>query len=667
MKSTNNNFSAIILAAGQGKRMRSKKSKVLHTLGREPMIKRTVKAISSLKPAQIIVVANPQNIKSLKKILKNVEVAIQNKPLGTADAAKIGLTLVSKNIKDIAVFYADDTAFYTRQTIKKIIKQHKNTNAKITFVTLIKKDPHGLGRIVRFDGKLTAIVEEKDANSTQKKIKEVNDGIYFFNREFLSKSLQKLEPSPKTGELYITDLVELALTSNQKVETYTLKDDGQWHGINTKEELLSANVKLSKNIHFMGASGSGASAVASIAQGYGYNVSGCDVNPNSPYSNSLNIPVKKGHSLRHLENISLLIVSPAILKSDPKNLEITYAKKSEIPTLTWQKFQGKILQKDKFVISVAGAYGKSTTTAMVAKILTDLGKDPTCEIGAQVVQWGKNYRIGNSKYYVCEADEYNNNFLNYYSDIAVVLNTNWDHPDYFKSKKDLKNSYIKFINNIKPNGCLITTNSVAKSVASSLRGDIKIIKIANSFNTDLKIIGDFRKQNASAALAVAGQLKLDTKSATHSLKNFSGVARRLELKGKVKKTMFFDDYAVQPYTIKSTANALAQKYKNKKFLLIIEPHTFSRIKVFFEDFVKSLKEINTDKIFITDIYAAREKGNTQKPSRELAKKIGSKAQFTGSVETTAKIVASSLNKYGLICSMGAGNSYKLYDLVSKLK
>lgn len=667
MKSTKNNFSAIILAAGHGKRMKSKKSKVLHTLGGQPMIKRTAQTVSSLNPAQIIIVANPQNIKGLKKILKNVDFSIQQKPLGTAHAAKVGLSYVAKDVNNVGVFYADDTAFYRSQTIKNIFNQHKNTNAKITFVTLIKKDPHGLGRIVRQGGKLTAIVEEEDANSDQKKIKEVNDGIYFFDKEFLTKSLQKLKSSPMTGELYITDLVELALASEQKIETYTLADDSQWHGINTKEELQSANIKFSKNIHFMGIGGSGASAVASIAQGYGYAVSGCDVNLDSPYSKNLNIPIKKGHGLRHLGNASLLIVSPAILKSDPKNSEITFAKKNKIPVITWQKFQGKILQKDKFVISVAGAYGKSTTTAMVAKILADLGEDPTCEIGAKVLEWGKNYRLGSSEYYVCEADEYRNNFLNYNSNIAIVLNTGWDHPDFFKSENDLRNSYIKFINNIKPKGYLITTDTVVKSVGKSIRSDIKIIKVTDFPEVDLKIIGDFRKANANAALTVAQVLKLDIKSALKSLKSFLGLQRRLEFKGQIGKSMFYDDYAVAPYTIKSTANALNKEHKNKKFLLIVEPHTFSRIKVFFEDFVKALKEVNADKIFITDIYAARETGDRQKLSRKMAQKIGTKATFTGSIEKTAEMVTGQLNNFEVICTMGAGNVYKIYNLVQQSK
>lgn len=664
MQKNKTDFTAIILAAGLGKRMQSDLPKVLHKIGSKSMIARTISTLAEINSVDIITVASPNNIKLLQKDLgKTTQFAIQNEQLGTADAVRSAISKV-KNSQNVAVLYGDDTAFYTHQTILNVYKKHLKTEAKITFVTLIRENPKGLGRIVRKSGKLISITEEKDATDEQRKIKEINDGLYFFNLAWLNTNLPKLKPSRATGELYITDLIEIALRENSKVETYLLEDNREWHGINTKEELELAQQKLCKNIHFMGISGSGASAVAQIAKANGFNVSGCDLDPKSAYTGNTNINVQKGHSDTHLKNIDMLIVSPAILKLDPGNAEIAKAIKLSISVLTWQEFQGKYLQNNKTVIAVAGAYGKSTTTAMISQILIDQNLDPTCEIGAKINSWGKNFRIGKSQYYVCEADEYNNNFLYYQPQVAIVLNIAWDHPDFFKTQKDLIESYVNFVNNIKENGLLITTGDVINSLGNKIRKDIKVVEIINFPELKLSLIGDFRRQNSDAALTFVKALNLDLEKAKKTLTGFNGLGRRLEFKGEIGKTSFFDDYAVQPYTIEKTVNALCEKYKDKKILLVLEPHTNSRIEVFFNDFIKSLRQIKINKIFITEVFTARESADKKIIlSKKLAKAVGSRAQFTGTITETASKVKKEIGSFDVICSMGAGDSYKLFELV----
>lgn len=672
MKSNYVNFSAIILAAGIGKRMQSKKSKVLHNIAGKPMIQRTVEILEKLNPMKIIVVANPDNITELKTLLPYVTLAVQKQPLGTADATEKGLKLVSQSGKNIAVLYGDDTAFYKPQTIQKVFKVHLMSNAKITFVTIIKDNPQGLGRIIRKNGKLQAIVEEIDASSDQKKIKEVNDGLYFFKKDYLLENLSKLSPSKTTGELYITDTIELALKNKEKVETYTLENDEQWHGINTQAQLTKANLKLNKSIHIMGIGGAGAAAIAGISQSLGYNVSGCDINPDLQYIDKTKIKVLKDHNKNHLDDISCLVISPAILKFKPENQEILEANEKGIPTLTWQEFQGSILMENKYTIAVAGAFGKSTTCAMIGKMLTDIGLDPTVEVGAKVLGWGNNFRVGGSKYYVCEADEYNDNFLNYNPDIAVILNIAWDHPDYFKSQKEVTSTYRKFIENIKPGGSLIIGPDpklikLVKSIISVKKGldsqSINVLRVKDFEEINLKIIGDFRKENVNAALTLANLLKLDINKAKKSISQFSGLTRRLEFKGEISGVRFYDDYAVQPYTIEKTANALRQIYPDANILLILEPHTFSRVNIFFNNFVRSLMNIKVDQIFITDIYAAREKWSQNSLSQKLANQIGKRAAYTGTIKNSSEYVRRNLGKHQIILTMGAGDVYKVYDYI----
>ena len=652
------NLSVIILAAGLGRRMKSEKSKVLHEIGGKPMILRTAQTVQKLNPREIIVVANKNNVAVLKKTLGNkVNFVIQQTQQGTAHATKAALPNAKSQI--IAVFYGDDTAFYSTDILKGVLAKHLKSGSVITCVTLIKDNPSGLGRVIRIGGKITEIVEEKDALPSQKQIKEVTDGLFIFKKSWLIKNTKYLKKSLATGEYYLTELINTALKNREIVETYNLKEPGQWHGINTPEELQEANLKFSRRIHIMGIAGAGASAISAIAKHQGFEVSGCDLNPHSAYASNLKgIDVKKGHDPDHLHNIGRLVISSAILKKDPKNREVAYAKKHKIPILLWEQFQSLYLQAGKFVIAVAGAYGKSTTTSMISQILTDAGLDPTCEVGAKVMDWGLSYRVGKSKYYVCEVDEYLDKFLNYNPDVAVILNLGWDHPDYFKTRAQVESSYRKFTERIKPGGIVVTPNLPGLQ-------NIKRMPIEDFGPYELSIIGDFRRENANAALTVAKLLKLNIEKAKKSVESFKGTGRRLEFKGKIGKVDIYDDYAVQPYTVLKTTNALKAKHPGRPLILIFEPHTFSRINTFFDDFVDSLKKTQADKIFITDVYPAREKGDARKLSQKLAGAIGPKAIYCGSIKKTAAVLKSRMSDQEVILSMGAGDIYKIYDLLKR--
>lgn len=660
------NFSAIVLAAGEGKRMKSKKSKVLHEISGQTLIERTLSVVENTKPEQIITVVNKNNISEIKKMLGNkILCVLQSQPRGTGDATAAGLSKVRADVKTVCVMYGDDTAFYQPETIEKVYDHHRKSKATVTFVVVKLKNPTGFGRVIRKNGQVAAIIEEKDTTGAQKKINEINDGVYFFDKDWLLKNINKLKPSEITGEFYITDMISEAIKQRKKVETFTLSDSDQWHSVNTREELQKAQEKHVNNIHIMGILGAGASAVAGIAKGFRFQVNGCDLISDSPYAKNLNVSVKKGHDLAHLKNVGMLVVSPSVLKFDPQNPEIQAAKKRNIPTLTWQEFQGKFLQKGKFVIAVAGAYGKSTTTAMISQILIDQNLDPTCEIGAKVLAWGQNFRVGKSKYYVCEGDEYNDNFLNYSPDIAVILNLGWDHPDYFHNRKAVFESFKKFVANIKKGGMLaIRDDKEFTGFANFARSDIKVVKITDVKNLKLSLIGDFRRENANAALTVAQVLGLDLTKARESIEEFRGLGRRLEYKGQINGVKVYDDYAVQPYTVLATANALAKKYQGKRLALVFEPHTFTRIKFFFDEFVKNLTQVKVDAIFLTDVYAAREKGDKEKLSRDLVAAIGKRATFSGSLAKTAQYLKKHLNEFDVVLSMGAGNVYKFWDFLN---
>lgn len=670
MSKVKSNIAAIILAAGKGKRMQSDLPKVLHLVSGQPLLLKSLKILEKVDLNQkIVVVGHRADLvqKTLKG--KNIDFALQSKQLGTADAAKVSLSKLNDQIENVLIINGDDSAFYNPRTIKNLLNRHSANQNIITFLTVKLDNPSGFGRVVKKSGSPIAIVEEKDATVKQKKIKEINCGLYVFSRRWLEANIKKVQKSKVTGEYYLVGLIKVAADEKQKVEAVLLKDKNEWIGVNTKEDLEKANQKaklIARRIHFMGASGAGESAAASLASISGYDVTACDLNPVSAYTKNSLLKIQKGHSTNHLKGITTLVISPAIPLLNPQNEELLEAKKKKIPTLTWQQFIGTDLQKDKFVIAVSGGYGKSTTTAMISKVLEDASFDPTCIIGAKLLDWGKNFRFGNSKYFVCEADEYNNNFLAYKPDIALILNTAWDHPDFFKTKKDVESSYKKFIANIKPGGTLIiSSESNLSSLTGGIRSDIKVVRIKDFGKYNLSIIGKFRKENADAALTVAQAIKIDPALAKKSVEAFKGLGRRLEQKGKIGKSWVYDDYAVQPYTVKSTANALKEKFKSSKLLLVFEPHTFSRINTFFNSFVSSLKEVNVDKICITDVFPARETGDRKSLSKKLAKAIGSKCEYTGSIEDTAKTIKANPKPFDVILTMGAGNAYRIYDLLKK--
>src|SRR3989344_5133075 len=199
-----NNFSVIVLAAGEGKRMKSGKSKVLHEISGQNLVERTISTIKNTQPAQIIAVANKKNISEIKKMFEaRILYVIQLQPKGTGDATAVALTKVKSDVETVCVMYGDDTAFYKPKTIEDVYDHHLKSNATVTFVTVKLKNPTGFGRIIRKNGKVTAIIEEKDATVSQKMINEINDGVYFFDKGWLSKNISKLKPSKVTGELYI--------------------------------------------------------------------------------------------------------------------------------------------------------------------------------------------------------------------------------------------------------------------------------------------------------------------------------------------------------------------------------------------------------------------------------------------------------------------------------
>lgn len=238
-------IAAIVLAAGKGKRMKAKQvNKVVVHLGNKQMILHIIDRLKELLISPIIVVVGFAKESVMRVLGDSVIFAEQSRRLGTAHAVKCALKKLPNNIQTVLVLGGDDSAFYTKKTIKDLIEIHLKNNAALSFLTVTVDNPVGLGRVIRGnDDKVISIVEDKDATVEQKKINEINSGCYIFKVSFLKEYLKRVKRSPISGEYYLTSLFDIAMKNNQRIEA--LKGGKiLWRGINTRIELEEAEKLL---------------------------------------------------------------------------------------------------------------------------------------------------------------------------------------------------------------------------------------------------------------------------------------------------------------------------------------------------------------------------------------------------------------------------------------
>ncbi len=401
-------------------------------------------------------------------------------------------------------------------------------------------------------------------------------------------------------------------------------------------------------VHFLGIGGSGTSAAAALAKAQGFEVTGCDKD-------------LEGHHPNHLKGINILAITPAITYLDPDNPEIIEAKKKEIPVLTWQQFVGEYLTRDKFVIAICGTHGKTTTTAMIATLLEDSGKDPTVLLGAINPKWKTNHRVGKGKYFIIEADEFNDNFLHFKPDITVITNIEMDHPEYFKDINAYLDSFEKFLLQTKHT---IVANLNDANVAEIIKDVMKQSKVsALDFNKievefNLKIPGEYNISNAKAAFQVGLLLGIEPEKINISLNNYMGVGRRFEYLGNFRGSKVYSDFGHHPTEIKKTMIAAREKFPKQRIWFFYQPHMFSRTKFLFEEFVKVFRDLPVDGTVILDIYPSREVDTGLVSSEELVKAINK-----NNVHYAKELKKEEFEQYAkpgdILFFMGAGDIDKL--------
>jgi UDP-N-acetylmuramate--alanine ligase len=432
-------------------------------------------------------------------------------------------------------------------------------------------------------------------------------------------------------------------------------------------------------VHFLGIGGIGVSALAQYYLAKGHTVSGSDLMSSEITDYLANLGVKLNISEKvnsEMINVDLVIYSPAI---KPENTEFKFYKDNGTKCFSYPEALGE-LTKEYFTIAICGSHGKSTTTAMTALALIKAGIDPTVIVGTKLAEFsGTNFRLGQSKYLVIEACEYEESFLSYWPKVIVITNIEAEHLDYFKNLKNVLLAFKKFTSHLPKNGVLIYNSDdknasiIARSSKAMRQSSHKFSiksKDAQTIKKIVKIPGKHNVYNALAALQVARELKIEDKITLKSLSEYKGSWRRFEVKQGIlnnKKITVISDYAHHPTEVLATLKATREKFSKNKIWCIFQPHQYQRTFLLVKDFIKVFRTAKIDNIIITDIYgvAGREDKKTNINSQKLVESIKKKnviyIPFNDILGYLKSLPVNKIKTNDVLIIMGAGDIYKLYD------
>ncbi len=411
------------------------------------------------------------------------------------------------------------------------------------------------------------------------------------------------------------------------------------------------NLGQKEVIHFVGIGGIGMSGLAQIMKNMGFNIQGSDQNKNKNTISCAKSGIKVfiGHSSKNVKSSTIIVRSSAIKNN---NNEIIYARKKKIPIYSRAEVLADVVSLKKNII-ITGSHGKTTTTSLVSKILSDQKLDPTIVNGGVINSLNSNAKLGKGEWAILEADESDGSFLKLPINYSIVTNIDYEHIDFYKNFKNLESSFIKFIEKTPPTGksiiCLDSKNirKILKKIKnkniltygesknanyriSNIRYKIdysffdisfKDIKKKNKTlkNIQLKLLGKHNVLNATAAIATCLNLGVNQNVIKKSLKKFSGVQRRMTKIFSKNSNDFYDDYAHHPTEISSILDGVKNVYNDRKIISVFEPHRYSRVLSLKNEFAKSFKK--SDIVLLCPIYAAGEKKNLRLNMFEFAKLI----------------------------------------------
>ena len=443
-----------------------------------------------------------------------------------------------------------------------------------------------------------------------------------------------------------------------------------------------------EHIYFIGIGGISMSGLAEILASRGHQVSGTDVKETAvtKHLQSLGIHINFGHRAENITDDITLVVYTAAIHDD--NPELRAAHEKGIRIMDRAHLLGQIMDEYHDSVAVSGTHGKTTTTSMVSEILLAAEKDPTITVGGILPTIGSNLRIGNSPYFVAEACEYFDSFLQFNPFIAIILNVESDHLDYFKTLENIRRSFHAFAQRVPDKGLLVISEKIdnVEELTEGLTCHVETFGLSekanwraenivheadgrNSFDVyhngaffttiPLHIPGEHNITNALAAIAASAFLGAAPEDCVKGLHHYTGTERRFQLKGKKDGITVIDDYAHHPTEIKA-ALAAAQNVQHNTTWCVFQPHTFSRTRFLFDEFGEAFGD--ADEIIIADIFAARETDDGTVSAAQLAERIaqtGKSARYVGDFAAIEAYLREHCKSGDLLMTVGAGDVYKI--------
>ena len=438
-----------------------------------------------------------------------------------------------------------------------------------------------------------------------------------------------------------------------------------------------------QRIHLVGIGGIGMSGIAEVLLTLGYSVSGSDTKPATTTERlqDLGATIFEGHKASNVEGAHVVVISSAIKSENP---EVVEAHKRKIPVIPRAEMLAELMRL-KYGIAVAGAHGKTTTTSMVASVLTAAHLDPTFVVGGKLNQAGTTARLGKGEYFVVEADESDRSFLYYAPVVAVVTTSDREHLDQYSSLEEIQSVFVEFVNRVPFYGAAILCHDEPNVQAIIPSVKRPIITYGTSTQADLVIsdvsmeglgsvfrltykgedLGMFNLihppgihnvRNATAAAAVALYLNVPSDLIREGLAKFTGVGRRFDIKGVVADVTVIDDYGHHPAEIRATLEA-ARGCKFNRMLVLFQPHRYTRTQHLWDDFCRAFNQ--ADILVLTDIYAASESpipGITGEALAAAIREAGHKnAHYFRTMQDGIEFLLKNARAGDAILTIGAGN------------
>ena len=447
-------------------------------------------------------------------------------------------------------------------------------------------------------------------------------------------------------------------------------------------DLLKEYLVPGKRVHLVGIGGVSMRPLGLVLQGMGMTVTGSDMNSSVSTDELIakGIQVAIGHSAENVEGADCVIRTAAANNDNP---EIMAARSKGIPLFERAQAWGVIMQAYKNAVCISGTHGKTSTTSMITHILMEADVDPTVMIGGHLPLLNAGHRVGEGDTIVLESCEYCDSFLNFFPTLAVILNIEADHLDYFKDLADVEKSFRKFAE-LSTNGVLANGDDphVLETLAgmnyiSFGFGEANVVRAVNISedwrhfdvvcdgkdycHLDLKVIGRHNALNALAAAGAAWMLHIPAKAVTEGLAKFTGANRRMQYLGNYNGADVYDDYAHHPDELAATIEAV-KTMGYKRIVVAFQPHTYTRTYALFPEFVRELSKV--DHLVLAEIYAARERNTVGISSKDLAEKIPGSV-YCETLPQVTEYLKSIAREGDIILTVGAGDIYTAGQAILK--